>query len=434
MADLNVTARWIFPGFCQPRENGVLMISDGRVMGVAKQSRVKPDLDFGNVAIVPGFVNAHTHLDLTGARGSTPPTADFTVWLRSVIAFRKTRTPDQVQADIREGILESLRFGTTNVFDISVDGSSFDPLVDSPICGTAFHEIIGMTSSRADASLAASQKWASPAIKCVADGIESMAPQIPDPKTESEIRMNRMMEKAKEIFRNDFVYRDSRSRVRHAVSPHAPYSVRFAAIKETFTFAQRCSPPMPITIHLSETREELELLDRHTGPFVRFLEELGAWNPNELAPNLNAIVEMAGENHEVLLAHCNYLPVETSIPPQCSIVYCPRTHAAFGHAPHPFREFLKRSVRVRLGTDSLASNPDLSILAEARFIASRYPDFDRATLLDMSAGHLAPGSSADFAVVALPDRDESDPHELLFNSDLPVLSTWILGECVFQLT
>ena len=61
-------------------------------------------------------------------------------------------------------------------------------------------------------------------------------------------------------------------------------------------------------------------------------------------------------------------PHPATIPPHSSIVYCPRTHAAFGHPPHPFRDFLARGVRVALGTDSLASNPDLDLLAEARFV------------------------------------------------------------------
>ena len=60
------------------------------------------------------------------------------------------------------------------------------------------------------------------------------------------------------------------------------------------------------------------------------------------------------------------------------------THAAFGHPPHPFREFIARGVRVALGTDSLASNPDLSILGEARFAHSRYPDFPGAELMRMA--------------------------------------------------
>jgi cytosine/adenosine deaminase-related metal-dependent hydrolase len=115
-----------------------------------------------------------------------------------------------------------------------------------------------------------------------------------------------------------------------------------------------------------------------------------------------------------------------------TVVYCPRTHAAFGHPPHPFREFLKRGVRVALGTDSLASNPDLDVLAEARFIRERYPDFPGDQLLRMATlagaeglgwadktGSLTPGKSADLVAVPLPDRGEGDPHELIFGGSDP---------------
>src|SRR5205085_8085675 len=110
----------------------------------------------------------------------------------------------------------------------------------------------------------------------------------------------------------------------------------------------------------------------------------------------------------LLLIHANYLRTETPIDERATIVYCPRTHAAFGHPPHPFREFLARGVRVALGTDSLASNPDLDLLAEARFVHARHPDVPGATLLRMATlngaealsfadvtGSLIPGKSAD---------------------------------------
>ena len=138
------------------------------------------------------------------------------------------------------------------------------------------------------------------------------------------------------------------------------------------------------------------------------------------------------QNADVLLIHGNYLPPDFPFRPNHTVVYCPRTHAAFQHPPHPFREFLKRGVRVCLGTDSLASNPDLDILAEARFVRERYPDFPGDTLLKMitlsgaealgwanEAGSLEPGKSADFVTVPLPDRDSADPHALLFAIDGP---------------
>lgn len=398
MADLNVTARWVFPVFCPPVEHGVLMISDGRVIGVAKRERVTPDVDFGNTAIVPGFVNAHTHLDLTGARGKTPPTPDFTAWLRSVIDYRKARTPEQVDADIQSGITECLRHGTTAVGDIASQGISGRWLEHSPLRSIAYFELIGLSTASASTVWESFIQWT-----------KQNAP---------------------------------RGNCLPGVSPHAPYS---ASIELLNLAAQS---RLPLSMHLGETKEELELLNDHAGPFVEFLQGLNAWEPDRLADSFWEVHCATQQALRPLYAHCNYLEyvnTHTRTPPNGAIVYCPRTHAAFGHSEHPFRNFMQGGLRVVLGTDSLASNPDLNLLAEARFVASRYPGFDGALLLEMATlrgaealgfdnvtGSLAPCKSADFAVVALPDRDESDPHELLFHSDLPVQSTWFRGECVFK--
>jgi cytosine/adenosine deaminase-related metal-dependent hydrolase len=396
MADKSFTARWVFPVSGPPLERGVLMISDGRVVAVAKHGRAKPDLDFGNAAIVPGFVNAHTHLDLTGACGLTPPTPDFTAWLRSVISFRKAGNFIQALADIQEGVAECRRYGTTLVGDITaVANHSIGCLLSAPMRSVVFRELIGMRRE--------SQLGVLAALQSILKTIDMDA-------------------------------------VRVGLSPHAPYSVHRNLLK---TVAKQNAP---IAIHLAESAAEMKLLERHSGPFVPFLAELNAWEPAGFVENAADVVHLVSAAPSALLIHANFLSPDIPIPAHVSIVYCPRTHAAFGHPPHPFRQFLTRGVRVALGTDSLASNPDLSLLAEARFIASRYSDFDRSTLLRMATisgaealgwanetGSLEPRKSADFAVVTLPNRDESDPHELLFNSDLPVQSTWFRGEKVFEL-
>jgi cytosine/adenosine deaminase-related metal-dependent hydrolase len=199
----------------------------------------------------------------------------------------------------------------------------------------------------------------------------------------------------------------------------------------------------PLTIHLAESAAELELLERHSGPFVPFLAELGAWDSTGLAWGPEHVLELTREAKPVLYVHCNYLPPDAPISPHGTVVYCPRTHAAFGHPPHPFRDFLARGVRIALGTDSLASNPDLSVLNEMRFVHARYPELPGATLLRMGTlagaealgwadetGSLTPGKSADFAVVPLPDAEADDPHRLLFESDFAVRETWFRGRRV----
>src|SRR5262249_26751506 len=160
--------------------------------------------------------------------------------------------------------------------------------------------------------------------------------------------------------------------------------------------------------------------------FVPFLSELGVWDPDGLAPSWDWIVWKASRSPAALFAHGNYLPPQTRLPPNATVVFCPRTHAAFGHPPHPFRELMANGVRIGLGTDSLASNPDLDVLAEARFIHERYPDVPGEQLLRMATlngaealgfgritGSLEVGKSADLVVVELSGCDDAGPFDLL---------------------
>jgi cytosine/adenosine deaminase-related metal-dependent hydrolase len=127
------------------------------------------------------------------------------------------------------------------------------------------------------------------------------------------------------------------------------------------------------------------------------------------------------------------------------LVYCPRTHAAFGHDPHPFQEILAKGGQVALGTDSLASNPDLNLLSEARFLHQRYPNVPGPTLLriitlsgaealgwDKETGSLTPGKTADLVVLPLPAKDAADPYSLVFESSTVVTRVMSRGSWIHQ--
>lgn len=377
--EIAYTARVVFPVAGPPLTGGTLTVRGDRIVAVEPRGARTADVDLGNVALIPGLVNAHTHLDLSGARGLVPPTdaAHFTDWLRGVIAYRRGRTPEQVQGDIRAGLAEALRFGTTLLGDIAADGASWDALAAAPARAVVFRELIGLSQERYEAALAGSAEW------------HRATPDTPT--------------------------------CRKGFSPHAPYSARaplFGSGGPKDTFAT----------HLAETPAELELLRDHTGPFVDFLQVVGAWEPSGLAA-LESMLIRSRYVGRYLFAHANYLPLDACryIAGLHTIVYCPRTHAAFGHPRHPVADFLARGVRVCLGTDSIASNPDLDPLAEARFVRARRPDIPAETVLKMvtlagaealgwadETGSLEAGKSADAVAVPLPDRDAADPHELLF--------------------
>lgn len=372
---LALTARWIFPVSGPPIPQGVVVIDGERITAVVPAGERAADIDLGNAAILPGLVNAHTHLDLSDAAGVCPPNRDFTLWLRRVIVHRRTQA-DPVAA-VRKGIDESLRFGVTALGDISAQGASWDLLAGAGIDGTVYRELIGLSAERADASIDVADTW-----------------------REKESNAWRIA----------------------GLSPHAPYTVGRRLLERL--------PPARVAVHLAETREELDLLRRREGPFVDFLKDLGVWHPDELMPDVDAFI-----NPFWTVIHGNYLDPAGPLP--STMVYCPRTHTAFGHPPYPLREFLARGVQVALGTDSLASNPDLNVLAEARHVFERFPDLpgetllrmittDAANILGVAAGRLY--WTANLVVLPLPDRDEADPHRLLWDSDKNVDRVMVRGK------
>jgi len=390
MAEQQVlTARWIFPVVAAPLERGTVTIEGTRIVAVEPHGRRTPDVDLGNTALIPGLVNAHTHLDLSGLRGRVPPGPAFIGWLKAIIAHRRTQTPEQIDRDIQTGLDEALRFGTTLIGDIAADGRSWPILAGASCSSVVFREIIGLSGPRVMPVWRQATEWLD---------------EHPD-----------------------------RENCRGGLSPHAPYSVH-----QTL-FRAAGNALVPLAIHLGETPEELLLIRDHDGPFVDFLREVGAWDESGLVPSLDWIAWRSERAPALLFAHGQYLDPAMTLPEHAAIVYCPRTHHAFGRGRHPVAELLARRRRVALGTDSLASNPDLDILAEARFLRQEHPEIPAGLVLRLatlsgaealgfgaSTGSLEAGKSADLVAIPLPDHAVTDPYALLFaENDRPRRTMWL---------
>ena len=371
------TARWIFPIISPPIENGLFTVQGERIVAVEPAGTRSADVDLGSVALLPGFVNAHTHLDLSGARNLIPPTdaLHFTDWLSQVIAYRRSRTSEQIANDIQIGLNEAMRYGTTIIGDIASAGTSWNALSQAPIRSIVFREMLGLSEQRAQQSIQDAEAW----LHSTSDTANT----------------------------------------RRGLSPHAPYSTSPTIVR----WAE--SQNLPLAMHIAETPAELELLETGTGPFVEFLQRVRVWDEHDFPRSWEEIVPRRSS----LWIHANHLPAEHNFPTHGSIVvYCPRTHAAFGHSPHPYREYLARGIRVCLGTDSLASNPDLNIFAEAELIHERDPSFSCELLLEMltlwgaealgfgeTCGSLEVGKRADVVAVPLPNIISENPYHLLFS-------------------
>ncbi|MGA2031285.1 MAG: amidohydrolase family protein [Thermoguttaceae bacterium] len=422
---MNLRARYVFPVAGPPIADGVVTLRGSRITAVGRQRLSGDCRDLGNVAILPGLVNAHAHLDLSDLPVPLgAPPVDFVDWIKRVMAHRRTVGEGRGRA-LSLGLRESVGHGTTAIGDMAQPAGTgpffgqmklgWPRVVDrkhgpvpfkvawnaAPVDGTVFLEIIAPTPERVAAACELALRHQQSACRS--------APWRP------------------------------------GLAPHAPYSVHPELLRRMVALSADFG--LPLALHLAESREELELLRSCTGPLRGLLEDLGAWHPELLpapARPLDYLRRLA-QAHRALIVHGNYLDEEeiafvAAQRGQMAVVYCPRTHAWFGHRRYPLEELLAAGAVVALGTDSRASSPDLSMLAEMRQVHDKHASVPGNVVLELATiraaaalgraheiGSLEPGKYADLAVVALADGEPSDPHELLLAGDGPVVARYFRG-------
>ncbi len=392
---LRLRARYVFPVDQPPIENGLLTIDGEWILEVGHYHGEADTIDLGDVAIIPGLVNAHTHLEFSDLEQPLgEPGMSLPWWIRAVIDHR-SRAPcgDDPRAT---GAQESVRFGVTTIGNIETQWSII-PWADVSI--SAYFELRALRQAEVEA--------------CA--------------------------EQARQLGRSKFA----------GLSPHAPYTVHQKLLEIAIDIAQ--TEGRQLAMHLAESREELQLLQSSQGPFRDLLEERGWWEPGAIrlgARPLEYIEDLSKVSRSIVI-HGNYLDEEeirclAAYRKRMSLVYCPRTHAYFRHERYPLADMLDVGVRVALGTDSRASNPDLDLLKEMRYVIDHHglspsDALKMGTLEGARAlGHLnrrgtiATEKFADLAIVQLPNRSATDPHDLLFDDAARVVATICRARVVFS--
>lgn len=382
-----IQARWIFPVTSEPIAHGAVEICEGRIAAVYRRPPQEAE-DLGDVAVVPGFVNAHTHLEFSELREPLTPSRPFPAWLRKLMGYRRERGDSA--GSVRQGLDECHRQGTAAFGEIVTQNWPDENPADRP-GAVLFRELIGLPPESIDGQLQLAARYLE---------------QDDLPESAGAVR---------------------------GLSPHAPYSVHPRLFERAIALA--AGRHAPLTMHLAETQAELQLLRDGTGELVEFLAGLGVWRegvvPKGRRP-LDYLRAMAGLER-VVIAHGNYLDEEeldfVARHRNLAVAYCPRTHAFFGHAEHPWRKLIQRGGLVAIGTDGRGSNPDLSIWNELLFLAERSPEIDPALLLELGTlngaralgqekdlGSLEKGKSARAAIIDLGLTGTSDPYAELFHS------------------
>jgi aminodeoxyfutalosine deaminase len=399
--------RGIITGVGTAQEVGDGPLPKGRGVGVSSFGRVNDAvIDYGDAVICPGFVNAHTHFELSHLVNRVPPSADFTDWLRRLMKEVTVHPPEiaRIKQAMRDGIEQSLRAGVTTVGDITrFPHWTRAALTESPLRAVSFGEIVAVGTRRT--------------------------------------LLTERLDAACDAF-----YAGDRLRI--GLSPHAPYTVEPEAMRVCADRAAESNASL--CIHLAETADEDAFTRLRSGPFVDYLKSLGIWDediptsgvgPVELADRAGLLTP------RTIAAHANYVSdadLERLAVSGASVAYCPRTHHAFAHRPHRFRDMLAAGINVCIATDSLASNPSLSVLDELRFVHRTHIDVPveailamgtlhgaKALAMDHQVGSIRTGKRADLAVVAIHPGTPSPLNALLSDGSLPI-ATFINGNPVWS--
>jgi aminodeoxyfutalosine deaminase len=387
-------------------ENGAVLVREGKVVAAGRWETIagyaaKDVQDAGDCVLLPGLINAHTHLELSDCTPGERPADGLEGWLTRMLTRtridaaeleRKSATACKIGAN------QCLRFGVTTVGDISRQCHVTRPVLkDGPLRVVSFGEVMAMAQRRG-------------------------------------LLEERLARAADEACASEFL--------RIAVSPHSPYSIEMQGYARCLEVAKHRG--MPLATHLAETLSESEFLEHHSGPLKALWDSWLSWDqqvPRFAGGPIRMAHELGLLDYPTLLAHVNYCDddeLALLARGRASVVYCPRTHEYFGHPPHRFRDMLAAGINVAVGTDSCASSPDLNLVEDLRLMHRVHPQLDAQTLwrmgtangakalmIDQTAGTLAPGMRAD--CVAFPAAG-NDPLQAVLESQVGPRGVWAAGQ------
>jgi cytosine/adenosine deaminase-related metal-dependent hydrolase len=389
-----IRARTVLPMFGPAMDDGAVAVEGNKIADVGRYADLSKQyggiaLDLGEQVLLPGLINAHCHLDYTMLRGKIPPQNSFADWIRAINAEKAKLTEQDYIDSIKAGFAETVRFGTTAIANLAAF-PNLAGAIDEPIRTWWFGELIDVRNpDRADqiadeaaASLKSKKHW----------GLAPHAPFTASP---------RLYARCEEIARNE--------------------NVR-------------------LTTHLSESLEEMQMSCNRSGPLLEFLTSIGAdlfeHNGETPARHLSRACRL---DDRWILAHLNSvlegdLTALASSETKPHVVHCPRSHSYFRHEPFELELFrqVQFKFNVCLGTDSLASNPDLSLFGEMRELLRKHPSVSPREALEMVTingaaalgqlnvlGCLAPGAYADMIAFPIPSGGDVYENVVAFSGDVP---------------
>ena len=400
-----VAADWVLPVDAPPIEGGAVAYEDGLIAAVGPLDELGPaDVTFADAVIVPGFVNAHSHLEYAVYAGFGDG-LDFGPWIMVHVARKRLLDADDAVAIARLGAAQCLTSGVTTISDASFSGAAARACAELGLRAIVAFEVFGQEAERAE-------------------------------------RYERLQAEYAEWLGE---------LVRPGVSPHAPYTVSADLYAACDAFG------VPVVTHLQESPHERQWLRDGTGPWKEYAHLLGP--PIGTTP-IRMLADRGLLHERVVAAHCVHVDDEEIAILASSgvgVAHCPRSNALLGCGSAPVRALVDAGVRVGIGTDSPASTPSFDVFEELRaaVYAARAREqradalggreaLELATLgaaralrLEDEVGSLTPGKSADLAVISLagsPYHPIEDPAAAVVFGGSPerVLCTVVQGKTRYE--
>ena len=297
--------------------------------------------------LMPGLVNAHTHLELSALRGRVAGGRGFVPWVDGLVQLRAQHQPEQDAEAIELGVSELLAAGVVAVGEVCNRLASVAALAAVPIAACVFHEVFGLRRESAEVTLGMAE--------------QERADYGPWP-----------------------------AHIRYALAPHTPYTLHPKVLE---TILQRVRAHCGRTsLHLAEHAAERAFLETGAGAFADWLQARGTSALDWSAPACDAVSfadrlgALAPDVIAVHLSDARPLEIARVAERKCPVVLCPRSNLHIELKLPPLLDILRAGIRPGLGTDSLASNASLDPLAEARCLRQRFPTVAPLELIAMATG------------------------------------------------
>ncbi|MFN2397697.1 MAG: amidohydrolase family protein [Gemmatimonadaceae bacterium] len=316
-----------------PVPSGTVAVQGREIVYVGPRESAPPgnDVDLGDSILLPGLVNAHTHLELTAFRGLLEE-MPFEQW---VFRLQAAKIGVMTEADyvdsVRLGILEGLYSGVTTFGDTCDSGVSLSVMGEFRVRGVMYQEVFGPSPEQCAGSLAVLKR------------------------------------KITALRQQSAHSNDDSSLLTLGVSPHAPYTVSDQLFAAVARFAIEES--LPLAVHIAESEAELQYVRCGDGPFAEALRARGIHVASRARSPIALLNDTGVLGCRPLLIHAvraDAEDVEIMSKTQCAVAHCPVSNAKLGHGTAPITEFLAAGIPVGLGSDSMASNNCMNLLDEAR--------------------------------------------------------------------